>query len=168
MSCQEESFSLLLSRLRRNSSVQYSARLVVKQYENRGIVLDEFQLFDLHSKQEKTEASSVVRGENALTPTSASVLSGYKVKDLIHSTQAEDLKLLGLDENSSGTPRFSVHALVAMDTKGVRYYDHNLTEIEKTKLIDIIGQSVKGFTTAENASLPPYSVGKDKKLILIL
>ena len=77
---------------------QYSARLVVKQYENRGCVLEDFQLYDLHARQEKTGASYAVRGDKALTPTSAPVFS-YKVKDLIHSTQENDIKLLGLDEN---------------------------------------------------------------------
>ena len=77
---------------------QYSARLVVKQYENRGCVLEDFQLYDLHARQEKTGASYAVRGDKALTPTSAPVFS-YKVKDLIHSTQENDIKILGLDEN---------------------------------------------------------------------
>ena len=36
---------------------QHSARLVVKQYENRGCVLEDFQLYDLHARQEKTGAS---------------------------------------------------------------------------------------------------------------
>ena len=79
-------------------SVQYSARLLVKQYENRGMVLDDFRLYDLSAKQEKTDASSVVRGENTLTPTSAPV-SGYKVRELIHSSQVNDQKLLGIDGN---------------------------------------------------------------------
>ena len=85
---------------------QYSARLVVKQYENRGKVLEDFCLFDLHSKQEKTEASSAVRDKIVLTPASASVKSAYKVKDLIYNSKAEDRKLLGLDENSR--TRFSL------------------------------------------------------------
>ena len=65
--------------------VQYSARLLVKQFINRGAVLEEFRLADLSSRKEKTDASSGVRGQ-ALTPPSASV-SEYKVKDLIYSTQ---------------------------------------------------------------------------------
>ena len=75
--------------------VQYSARMVVKQYENRGMVLEDFRLYDLTAKKGKTDASTVVRGASALAPTSASV-SSYKVKELVHSTQERDRKLLGL------------------------------------------------------------------------
>ena len=75
--------------------VQYSARMVVKQYENRGMVLEDFRLYDLTAKKGKTDASTVVRGASALAPTSASV-SSYKVKELVHSTQEGDRKLLGL------------------------------------------------------------------------
>ena len=52
--------------------------------------------------------------------------------------------------------------------QGKKYYDHRLTEIEKTKLIDIINQSASDFTSAGNASLPPYITVKDTKLISIL
>lgn len=78
---------------------QYSARMIVKQYENRGKILEDFQLYDLSAKQKKTDASSVVRGNNSLTPTSAPV-SAYKVKDLIHSSQEKDQKLLGIGNSS--------------------------------------------------------------------
>ena len=52
--------------------------------------------------------------------------------------------------------------------QGKKYYDHRLTQIEKSRLIDNINQPTLGFTTEENASLPPYAVGKDTKLISIL
>lgn len=52
--------------------------------------------------------------------------------------------------------------------QGKRYYDHRLTQIEKSRLIDYINQPTSGFTTEGNASLPPYAVGKDTKLISIL
>lgn len=79
---------------------QYSARLVVKQYENRGYILDDFQLYDLHSREKKSDAVSQATGQNALTSLSASD-SGYKVKDLIHSTQENDQKLLGISDKNS-------------------------------------------------------------------
>lgn len=81
-------------------SEQYSARLTVKQYENRGVVLDDIHLYDLASKPKKPVAVSRGTGAKALTPTSASGL-GYKVKDLIHSTKKEDQKLLGITDRSS-------------------------------------------------------------------
>ena len=40
--------------------------------------------------------------------------------------------------------------------------------LEKTKLIDLINQPAKDFTTVGNASLPPYFAGKDTKLFSIL
>ena len=52
--------------------------------------------------------------------------------------------------------------------QGKKYYDHRLTKIEKSRLIDNINQPTLGFTTEGNASLPPYAVGKDTKLISIL
>lgn len=52
--------------------------------------------------------------------------------------------------------------------QGKKYYDHRLTEMEKTKLIDIINQPASDFTSAGNASLPPYITAKDTKLISIL
>ncbi len=52
--------------------------------------------------------------------------------------------------------------------QGKKYYDHRLTEIEKTKLIDIINQPASDFTSAGNASLPPYITIKDTRLISIL
>ena len=44
-----------------------------------------------------------------------------------------------------GNEDYTVHSLVAVDKHGNRYYDHNLTHIEKTKLLDSIErQAVKG------------------------
>ncbi|MBP5561183.1 MAG: hypothetical protein J6X70_05225 [Muribaculaceae bacterium] len=80
-----------------------SARLIVKQYENRGSVLDDFQLYDLGTKQEKTGNQTQGTGTKALTPLQSPV-SRYKVKDLIHSTKEEDQKILGISKNST---RFS-------------------------------------------------------------
>ena len=40
-----------------------------------------------------------------------------------------------------------------------------LIEIEKTELIDIVNQPVPDFTTAGNASFPPYFDGKNTKFI---
>lgn len=67
----------------------------------------------------------------------------------------------------------ALHWLSPIGVKlGEKYYDHNLTQIEKGKLIDQInGQSVEnGFTTAGDAPLRPNALSryKDTKLISIL
>ena len=74
---------------------QHSARLVVKEFENRGKIIDGLHLYDLSAKKRKPNAVSRGTGTKALTPSSASG-SDYKVKDLIHSTKTNDQKLLGI------------------------------------------------------------------------
>lgn len=80
------------------NGAQHSARLLVNQYKNRGVVLEDFQLYDIRAK-EKTGAKTRGTGQDALTP-SQSPVSRYKVKELIHSSQEYDKKLLeiGSDE----------------------------------------------------------------------
>ena len=75
-------------------NVQYSARLIVKQYENGGYILEGYQLYDLSSKliKTKTDASYTVRDSESLAPVSAPV-SAYKIRDLIHDTQENDQKI---------------------------------------------------------------------------
>ncbi len=51
---------------------------------------------------------------------------------------------------------------------GKKYYDHQLTQIEKTKLIDQINQSAMGFTPTGDAPIPSYAEIKDSKLVEIL
>ena len=43
-----------------------------------------------------------------------------------------------------GEVDYTVHSLIAVDINGDRYYDHNLTQIEKTKLLDLVSQAVMG------------------------
>lgn len=43
-----------------------------------------------------------------------------------------------------GEVDYTVHSLIAVDVNGGRYYDHNLTQIEKTKLLDLVSQAVMG------------------------
>ena len=71
--------------------------MVVKQYENEGSVLEDFQLYDLHARQKKTDAIVTEYGAESLAQPKIASESGYKVKDLIHSTQAEDKKMLEID-----------------------------------------------------------------------
>ena len=67
-----------------------------------------------------------------------------------------------------GTEDYTVHSLVAVDHKGNRYYDHSLTQIEKTKLLDSIEhQAVKGqgFDTTSSTELTTLNGYKGKKLL---
>ena len=86
--------------------IQYSARMVVKQYENKGHVLDELSLYNVSMHKERTSLNTNVGTSRDGLVYSNDILSAYKVKDLIHNTQAGDRKLLGLDENSR--TRFSL------------------------------------------------------------
>ena len=70
-----------------------------------------------------------------------------------------------------GNEDYTVHSLVAVDKHGNRYYDHNLTHIEKTKLLDSIErQAVKGqgFDTTSSTELTTLNGYKGKKLLEIL
>ena len=70
-----------------------------------------------------------------------------------------------------GNEDYTVHSLVAVDKHGNRYYDHNLTHIEKTKLLDSIErQAVKGqgFDTTSSTELTTLNGYKGKKLLELL
>ena len=69
-----------------------------------------------------------------------------------------------------GGEDYTVHALVAVDDKGNRYYDHNLVNIEKGKLLDhISGQAViDGFGATPSTKLTTNSERKVNKLISLL
>ena len=71
--------------------------------------------------------------------------------------------------NIGGTD-YTVLATVAVDKDGSRYYDHNLTRIEKGKLLDQIkGQAVNRESfDAMSGTNPTTLSGKDKRLISIL
>ena len=95
-----------------------------------------------------------------------------------------DAVFLGEQKNTKGNGKFDSYRYYAVGLKidgedytakivvgvkqGKKYYDHRLTQMEKTKLIDLVNQSASGFTTAGNASLPPYAAGKDTKLVSLL
>ena len=71
-----------------------------------------------------------------------------------------------------GGEDYTVRAVVAVDNKGDRYYDHKLTNIEKGKLLDRINsQAIKnnGFgTTPGTKPTTVVSEYKDSKLISLL
>lgn len=69
-----------------------------------------------------------------------------------------------------GDEDYTVHSLIAIDSRGNRYYDHNLTHIEKGKLLDhISGKAViDGFGTTPGTKPTTNSERKVNKLISIL
>jgi hypothetical protein len=69
-----------------------------------------------------------------------------------------------------GEVDYTVHSLIAVDVNGDRYYDHNLTQIEKTKLLDLVSQAVMGedFGTTPDTKSAILSGNKGKRLISIL
>lgn len=70
-----------------------------------------------------------------------------------------------------GDEDYTVHSLVAVDKKGDRYYDHNLTAIEKKKLLDLIeSQAVEGedFGTTPGTQPTILSTYKGKQLVSLL
>ena len=69
-----------------------------------------------------------------------------------------------------GEVDYTVHSLIAVDVNGGRYYDHNLTQIEKTKLLDLVSQAVMGedFGTTPDTKSTILSGNKGKRLISIL
>lgn len=69
-----------------------------------------------------------------------------------------------------GNEDYTVHALIFVDNKGNKYYDHNLVQIEKGKLLDhVSGQAViKGFGTTPGTKPTTNSERKVNNLISIL
>ena len=72
--------------------------MVIKRYENNDIVMDELSLYNMAMHKEKTPSHTNLNASERGGAQYDSVKSGYKVKDLIHSTQENDWKLLELDE----------------------------------------------------------------------
>lgn len=69
-----------------------------------------------------------------------------------------------------GGEEYTVHALIGIDEKGDRYYDHNLVDIEKTKLLDLADQAElnRGFGTTPSTKLTTSFGYKVSELISIL
>ncbi|MGI6521177.1 MAG: LPD23 domain-containing protein [Fermentimonas sp.] len=67
-----------------------------------------------------------------------------------------------------GEDYYTAKLTVGVDRNGNRFYDHALTELEKTKLIDYVNQSVPGFISTGDVPNPSVTVSKDTKLLSIL
>lgn len=98
--------------------IQYSVRMLVKQYKNRGAVMEDFRMYDMAAKQKKSDALSHGTGTESLTPMLASD-SFYKVKELIHNSQEKDKKLIGIEDEKtlfSVTPEQDTEYLSAVES----------------------------------------------------
>jgi hypothetical protein len=82
------------------NGTQYSARLIIKELENKGVVLEELSLYNVSIHKEKSSAVQPLNASNEVGGITAKPYSYYKVKDLIHNSQEEDKKILGLNENT--------------------------------------------------------------------
>lgn len=69
-----------------------------------------------------------------------------------------------------GDSEYTVHALIAVDAKGDRYYDHNLISIEKENLLNLLSQAENnnGFGTTPDTKSTTVTGYKFNKLISIL
>lgn len=69
-----------------------------------------------------------------------------------------------------GDSEYTVHALIAVDAKGDRYYDHNLISIEKENLLNLLSQAENnnGFGTTPDTESTTVTGHKFNKLISIL
>lgn len=69
-----------------------------------------------------------------------------------------------------GDSEYTVHALIAVDAKGDRYYDHNLISIEKENLLNLLSQAEinNGFGTTPDTKSTTVTRRKFNILISIL
>ena len=76
---------------------QYSARLVIKELENKGVVLDELSLYNVSMHKEKGSVVQPLNASKEVGGITTKPNSAYKVKDLIHNTQELDKEILGIE-----------------------------------------------------------------------
>ncbi|MBQ2423746.1 MAG: hypothetical protein II262_03000, partial [Alistipes sp.] len=124
---------------------QYSARMVVKEYYQGAQVINELHLYNVMLKK-RHQTNTLSQDGTPHMRSDASI--HYKVSDLIHNTQE-------LDQIN--------FSKIAVDTKGNRYYDHKLTQIEKEHLLDL-----SAVSSTESANKVPISDIKDKRLLNII
>ena len=79
------------------NGAQYSARLVVKELENKGVVLEELSLYNVSLHKENGSAIQPLNASNEVGGIIAKPQSRYKVKDLIHNSQEIDKQIVGVE-----------------------------------------------------------------------
>ena len=116
----------------------FSARLVIKELENNSKVLDELLLYNMAMHKKKNTIDLNVNASQSEVGVNPDNVSGYKVKDLIHSTQEADKKLLGITTGTGGvqtrTPEFKQWFGDWEAVKRVKAID-NLIAIDPTKFM---------------------------------
>lgn len=85
----------------RINGTQYSARIVVKETIHNEKILDILSLYNVALHNEKTPSNTNVGVSEETRVYSDGVKSAYKVKDLIHNSQAEDKKLVGIENETT-------------------------------------------------------------------
>lgn len=78
------------------NGTQYSARLLVKELENKGVVIEELSLYNVSMHKERGSAIQPLNASNEVGGITAKPQSFYKVKELIHNSQEIDKKILEL------------------------------------------------------------------------
>ena len=97
------------------NGTQYSARLLVKELENKGVVLEELSLYNVSMHKERGSAIQPLNASDEVGGITAKPQSFYKVKELIHNSQEIDKKNLGINEVtrfSLITPEMDVEEVV--------------------------------------------------------
>ena len=124
------------------NGTQYSARLVVKELENKGKVLEELSLYNVSMHKEKNSAVQPLNASNEVGGITAEPNSYYKVKDLIHNSQKIDKEIVGISDNT----RFRITP--AMDSA---YLDAvNRGDMETAQRMVNEAAEAAGYTTDES------------------
>ena len=85
----------------RINGTQYSARIVVKETIHNEKILDILSLYNVALHNEKTPSNTNVGVSEETRVYSDGVKSAYKVKEIIHNSQAEDKKLVGIENETT-------------------------------------------------------------------
>lgn len=67
-----------------------------------------------------------------------------------------------------GGEDYTAKITIGVDENGNKFYDHSLTEIEKTKLVDLLNRPAVGFISTGDGPYPSVTGIKDTKLLSIL
>ena len=120
---------------------QYSARLTVKTYFEGSNVIDEMHLYNYQLRNMAPFAQSV--SQQVLPTHPNGTISEYKVSDLIHDTQQNDLKMVGLENDSEkqsrrGTPNLNPdHIAQAIYEQSVSCFKFDLDEAWHDSLLSV-------------------------------
>ena len=120
---------------------QYSARLTVKTYFEGSNVIDEMHLHNYQLRNMAPFAQSV--SQQVLPTHPNGTISEYEVSDLIHDTQQNDLKIVGLENDSEkqsrrGTPNLNPdHIAQAIYEQSVNGFKFDLDEAWHDSLLSV-------------------------------